>query len=1308
MKNYLKYANLLIMLLHVLTIPLVTGSEVVHRFCSDDKQALPCAKDLDMKGCKFVVNTIQGQLFKVKKTYVLTDTEEYLCDRTRRPWKATGRNVTSVETIGSLSTLQMCNVTKKGSQPSIKKWDYKFGAFKFCKVWFVPVGICEFDTDGKTYISLKGSATTQYPPIVEISGGVDWSGVLQRGEIKKFSIQKGSTDAIHIVCGTLNTILRVNANNNEKCKLGVSGMVPPYATNMYCWNPAFFKVLAYSALVMLICKVLSMFYIDTLAIPILSLVLTGLFWPLYCCIKHYYYCEYCHEYNGKGHQCDTFCCGKDYVMASVLRDHKKKAQCKSTRLKPILTMVSSSGVPNVVWLIVVILVVHSMVPPVFAGNPVRMIPRRGTKPPPVASICTEHELRHCRYRIDTVTCDYLVKTFNSTSVTCEHFGILGYPLKSYSEIANSENTESQFDVTPSRSKRSISQHDDFIRPYDNRRPIDITHSVGACQHARVRRAPEMLIPGLGGLSTVIDSNQESTETPASSESERTTEQISVETQDQDPDNHLGITQASRTDLYFLSGDSHKKAILEVDPVIDLQSICSGINSRQAWGELNGYYVIYRADEEVDSIRFAYPTERLFIHAIIKLFARFLPDMAKGINYDYTPGTVLASIRDISFHSMTPGRCDMAHMTYSRLYDVLAKALRTMSEEHKGINHTNYQHYINPRPIAKLYKHIVTKGLHTFGANTMVVRHDIGETRAFEEQLQKRMTPETWSAYSALSFTARRHILMMNCDVAFDPDAKPLVLKGGSLMINGQRRPRKRRSVRPLSISKVPIASIPETLPERPTADFDENMSETLIMKSVTLVDEFVDGVVELTIPAIEGENRLFNVEAKEAHMRLSVYIKNIRCDHKLSQVYKTCKTTAAVMTTKESCTDENACDIPINKTTQLLHAKKIWTEPQHWFCEAPGCLGINTGCLGFVCASIPTEECADVVKPTSTECRVEICIELDNNLKCYNITEGTTTQNIKASWTHQDTSDTVRRNLYAVRKGEVYHGAINELGDFSYSFGSVQILKNDIYFKPDVRAEFRCYAVGYKDVDIRNCVLDTYNLIHTLTRVPTMVYHDSILEEHSLDFGLINIEFQIKGALINEIRNPLEVVVKSMVCKGNAGSGIGYHCLITLETDQAGRATIQCDDSSIPHRYIAIQMGINEIPMLMYRSAPEPKVNCTISTTDGKAKLFHAKMTELRPSHKDILTNNFGSYRRNNYQHRCDSIFCTAVSKIASYFRFGKHLIMYIIAAVLIALGLLVVTLMYRFSQKGMDKVQDAFLMARKSYRPLMGKPKKR
>jgi len=452
------------------------------------------------------------------------------------------------------------------------------------------------------------------------------------------------------------------------------------------------------------------------------------------------------------------------------------------------------------------------------------------------------------------------------------------------------------------------------------------------------------------------------------------------------------------------------------------------------------------------------------------------------------------------------------------------------------------------------------------------------------------------------------------------------------------------------------------------ANLDPELAELVKLDNPLLTDSFLSGHLNVELEAVTGYARQFKVQTSDMKEPLLIgfSITDTVCNYPKTLIYKTCRTTFYTTNITEKCTtvDPTACATP--KDPNLATASKIWPDVQNWGCEEPGCLSINTGCLGATCVCVPGTECCDVLDLGLPTCYITVCVTIHNSQQCYTLTKGITKGPITLTWSYQDESAATGHKRLASCSGSLYSGEINGVGEFDNKFGAFQVVNKNYLYKPNPTGYYHCHAVSYKDVAFSTCALDTYHLKTYLKPEPNLIENEFRVKEATRNLGIATVKLTINARVITESSVTAAVTIESASCVGYPGPLKGVNCTCIVKGTATQVLKAECTDMVLPQPTALVHTGPTFTQFQGFTQNPDlTTTNCTFTNPAGSiaSATFTVKLTELTIMHP--IDDAFYLHMKQSSQEACNTLICTFTNGIVSFFS-GAFNIASIISALLV------------------------------------------
>ncbi|AHY22344.1 membrane glycoprotein polyprotein [Mermet virus] len=248
--------------------------------------------------------------------------------------------------------------------------------------------------------------------------------------------------------------------------------------------------------------------------------------------------------------------------------------------------------------------------------------------------------------------------------------------------------------------------------------------------------------------------------------------------------------------------------------------------------------------------------------------------------------------------------------------------------------------------------------------------------------------------------------------------------------------------------------------------------KALTVQGTDYQDGIQNAYITGTLPAISGLAAGYHLRAPDGQELFDIilFLKKAVYKARYTKIYSTGPTISINVQHNEKCT--GTCPREIPKQEGWLTFSKEHTS--NWGCEEFGCLAIDSGCLYGSCQDVIRPE-MDVFKKQGAELTlIEICISTPHETMCndLDILEPLIGDKIEVSF--QTTQSVHMPTLIGVKKGSIYTGQINDLGNTAEICGSVQMINGSLIGQGTPKFDYICHAAKRKDVVVRRCYNNHY------------------------------------------------------------------------------------------------------------------------------------------------------------------------------------------------------------------------------------------
>ncbi|AHY22342.1 membrane glycoprotein polyprotein [Madre de Dios virus] len=273
---------------------------------------------------------------------------------------------------------------------------------------------------------------------------------------------------------------------------------------------------------------------------------------------------------------------------------------------------------------------------------------------------------------------------------------------------------------------------------------------------------------------------------------------------------------------------------------------------------------------------------------------------------------------------------------------------------------------------------------------------------------------------------------------------------------------------------------------RPTKNLPHIMPayKSLTIQGSETVDGLQNSFIEGEMPAISGLANGYHLKYKGIELfDIVIFIRKAVYKANYYKIYTTGPSVAINMEHNEQCTGSCPKKIPA-KENWLTFSKE---HTSSWGCEEYGCLAIDTGCLYGSCQDVIRPE-VDVYKKASAEqSLIELCITSAHETFCNDLDILEPIIGDKISAAFQSTQVNQLPNIIAFKKGQIFTGAINDLGNTGSQCGSIQLINNTLLGEGNVKFDYICHAMKRKDVIVRRCYNDHFASCNLLQKRSDLV-----------------------------------------------------------------------------------------------------------------------------------------------------------------------------------------------------------------------------
>nr|WIM48917.1 polyprotein [Inini virus] len=277
----------------------------------------------------------------------------------------------------------------------------------------------------------------------------------------------------------------------------------------------------------------------------------------------------------------------------------------------------------------------------------------------------------------------------------------------------------------------------------------------------------------------------------------------------------------------------------------------------------------------------------------------------------------------------------------------------------------------------------------------------------------------------------------------------------------------------------PVKNLPHSIPKY----------KTMTIQGVNYQDGIQNAFITGTLPAISGLSAGYHLISPNGDQLFDIviFLKKAIYKARYNKIYSTGPTISINIQHNEKCT--GSCPETIPKQEGWLTFSK--EHSSNWGCEEFGCMAINSGCLYGSCQDVIRPE-LDVFKKEGVEQTIiEICITTPHETYCndLDILEPLIGDKIEVSF--QTTQSVHMPVLLGMKKGKLYTGQINDLGNTASMCGSVQLINGSLIGQGTPKFDYICHAMRRKDVTVRRCYDNHYTTCPMLEPRNDLIYTQS-------------------------------------------------------------------------------------------------------------------------------------------------------------------------------------------------------------------------
>ncbi|AXQ05042.1 polyprotein [Balagodu virus] len=335
--------------------------------------------------------------------------------------------------------------------------------------------------------------------------------------------------------------------------------------------------------------------------------------------------------------------------------------------------------------------------------------------------------------------------------------------------------------------------------------------------------------------------------------------------------------------------------------------------------------------------------------------------------------------------------------------------------------------------------------------------------------------------------------------------------------------------------------------------------KALTVQGTDYQDGIQNAFITGTLPAISGLAAGYHLNAPDGQQLFDIviFIKKAVYKARYTKIYSTGPTISINVQHNEQCT--GTCPREIPKQEGWLTFSKEHTS--NWGCEEFGCLAIDSGCLYGSCQDVIRPEMDIYKKQGAEQTLIEICISTPHETMCndLDILEPLIGDKIEVSF--QTTQSVHMPGLLALKKGSLYTGQINDLGNTAEMCGSVQLINGSLIGQGNPKFDYICHAAKRKDVIVRRCYNNHYITCNLLEKrgdiLHTMQGPDMYASLSGNNLGLMN--FRIA---LGDINYKAFIKDANFEIKGSCAGCIGCSEEIICELTITSQGEILCPINS--------------------------------------------------------------------------------------------------------------------------------------------------
>ncbi|AHY22347.1 membrane glycoprotein polyprotein [Buttonwillow virus] len=349
---------------------------------------------------------------------------------------------------------------------------------------------------------------------------------------------------------------------------------------------------------------------------------------------------------------------------------------------------------------------------------------------------------------------------------------------------------------------------------------------------------------------------------------------------------------------------------------------------------------------------------------------------------------------------------------------------------------------------------------------------------------------------------------------------------------------------------------------RPTKDLPHIIPRynTMTVQGTVYQDGLQNAFITGSLPAISGISAGYHLRAPDGTelFDIIIFLKKAIYKSRYTKIYTTGPTISINVQHDEQCTGQCPRNIP--KQDGWLTFSKEHTS--NWGCEEFGCLAVDSGCLYGSCQDVIRPEMDIYKKEGQEQSLLEICITTPHETFCndLDILEPLIGDKIEVSF--QTTQSNHMPYLIAHKKGKLFTGQINDLGNTAAMCGSVQMINGSLIGQGNPKFDYLCHAMKRKDVIVRRCYDNHYMTCNLLESRNDLVYN---LKENIMtvslsgnNLGLMNFKIMLGDINYKSFTQENNLDIRGQ-CAGCTNCAEEISCELTIISQGEVLCKVQSD-----------------------------------------------------------------------------------------------------------------------------------------------------